>query len=191
MRSAGQRGVTLAEMLVACFFAFIVLGLAGGFLLSNLRSYGEIKRTIGMQSSLKKSLQVMTRQISNAGGWLANPRSHFVAKPDRFTFAYYDVEARYCDAPDTLVASFYVGKSGLIEEHRCDKSPVSKRVLAVAPQGGSLDLGFTYLDVNGSVTADPKKIRAVRLKIDQRLPRKGATTSIVRTQTLQVELVNL
>lgn len=187
-----QRGLTVIELAVAGTFSLLVVGLAGAFLISNLRAYSEIKRTLAMQNNLKRSLHAMTRQISNAGGWMPDPRGHFKAESGRITFAYYDVEARYCDTPDTLVASFFASNRGfLIEEHRCGKGPRKTRTLAEPPLGGSLSLRFTYLDANGSLTHDPKKIKAVRLDLDQQLARRGARTSIGRGQTIQVEMVNL
>jgi hypothetical protein len=38
---------------------------------------------IGMRLALKRSMRVMARQISSAGGWLADSRSHFHLRPGR------------------------------------------------------------------------------------------------------------
>ncbi len=194
-RSRSQAGTTLVELVVASFLCMVVVGLAAAFLISNLRSYAEIKGTLAMQNNLKHSLQAMTRQISNAGGWLPDPRGHFKPEAGRITFAYFDVEAKYCSTPDTVIASFYLAGSqrsnSLVEEHFCVKGERRLRTLAEPPVGGSLGLKFTYLDMDGSVTTDAAKMKAVRLEFDQKLPRHGATTSIARSQTLQVELVNL
>lgn len=185
-----QAGISMPELLIAAVFSIVVLGLSGYFFLSNLRRYHEIRDAVAMRVDLKRSMQAMTRQISNAGGWLSDPRSHFDAKPDRFTFAYFDVEAKYCPAPDTLKVSFYANQGGeVIEEHRCKSGAHRTRVLAAAPRGGGLDLRFTYLDAHDAVTADPAAIKALRLDLALSTNKAGGLAD--RSQSLEIKMVNL
>lgn len=190
-----QTGMSLMERLVAAVCSILIVGISGRFFLANLRGYMEIKKTVAMQVSLKKTLQVMTRQISNAGGWMPNPRSHFQAQSGRIRFAYFDVEAKYCPVPDTLVVGFYVrqaSKGGeIVEEHTCGGGAPRLRTIAEAPKGGNLNLRFSYLNADGAPTSNPAMVKAVDVAITLNSGKLGSQPQAKRAQSLQVKMVNL
>jgi Tfp pilus assembly protein PilW len=190
-----QSGLTLVELLVAVACGILMMGVAGRFFLTNLKTYMEIKKTVAMQVSVKKSLQVMTRQISNAGGWLPNPRNHFLAQYGRIQFAYFDIEKRYCDVPDTLLVSFYTSPTNrgnaVVEAHACGKHAPTTRTIAESPANGSLDLSFAYFDADGAPTMNAARIKAVKVNLALRSGMQSSLPQDFRSQSLQVNMVNL
>lgn len=189
-----QAGVSLPEVMIAVSIAFSLLILSGYVFVRQANSYSDLKKSAAVQADIKKSMQAMTRQISNSGGWLGNPRSHFVAKPDRIAFAYFDLGSRYCPSPDTVIMSFSIksrnGGDALVQEYRCGSSPWSERKLVSAPRG-DISLAFQYLDRKGALTGSASQAKAVRVSMGLRGARSGKLPPKIRYQAIQVDLVNL
>lgn len=141
----GQGGWTQIEVLLTGFLG-LTLVLSGGYLFtSQVRGYQDIKDQAKLQASLKRALQGMTRQISNAVACLPNPLDHFGPEARRLTFAYVDVRGTFCD-PDVIVILSFGTQSGaqedkVVEDIQCVGGPSESRTIATAPRGG-LDLSF-------------------------------------------------
>ncbi|MDB5102578.1 MAG: hypothetical protein JWP91_267 [Fibrobacteres bacterium] len=189
-----QRGLTLMEMLVAGFLGVLMV-VCGGYLFSSqVKGYMDIRDQARIQSDLKKAMQAITRQISNAGACMSDPRKGFAAGHQRLSFSYVDVKRKFCpDETDELTMTLY-SKAGaqedlLIQEIRCPGQPTQTRTLAKVP--GGVDLNFAYVDKGGLPTADVSRIKAVQLDLTLHTKVGPGRPSRSRKQTLQVECPNL
>lgn len=189
-----QAGMTTAELMMAAFVGLTLIGMSGFLFVRQANAYSDLKKTAAAQAAMKKILHVMTRDIASAGGWLGNPRRDFRAEPGRIRFAYFDVRGRYCGTPDTVVMSFSLARgqvaADLIQEYRCGGGRPERRVLA-SGAGNDLGLSFEYLDSLGLITPSPARMKAVRISVAKRSERAGRMPATLRTQTVQVEMVNL
>lgn len=191
---SGQAGITPLELLVAGFLG-LLLTLCGGYLFTTqIKGYTDIKDQAKIQADMKKALAVITRQISNAGACLPDPRKGFAAGKNRLSFRYVDVKGKFCGAgSDTLSMSFY-SKGGdradyLMQEVRCPGA--APRTRAVFETPGNLDLAFRYQDKAGAPTSDVARIKAVEIDLSLQT-RKGAGRPMrTRHQQLRVNCPNL
>ncbi len=194
MRAQRQSGVTPMELLIGGFLG-LLLTLCGGYLFTTqVKGYTDIRDQARIQADMKKAMAVITRQISNAGACLPNPRSGFTAGHDRLSFRYVDVKRKFCDSEaDILTMSFYTQSDNeqdyLMQEVRCPgKSPDTRAIFEVP---GGLDMVFNYQDKSGTATMDVSRIHAVELDLSLHT-RKGAGRPIrTRQQTLRVNCPNL
>lgn len=190
----GQAGMTPMELLVAGFLG-LLLTLCGGYLFTTqIKGYSDIKDQAKMQADMKKAMAVITRQISNAGACLPDPRKGFSAGKQRLSFRYVDVKRKFCaNETDTLSMSFFAqeGKREdyLMQEIRCPGMAPSTRAVFEVP--GGLDLAFQYHDKSGVATMDVSRIHAVEVDLSLH-SRKGAGRPIrMRHQVLRVNCPNL
>ena len=189
-----QSGMTPMEMLVAGFLG-LLLTLCGGYLFTTqIKGYSDIKDQAKMQADMKKAMAVITRQISNAGACLPDPRKGFAAGKTRLSFRYVDVKRKFCDSEtDTLSMSFFSQEGEredfLMQEIRCPGRPPDTRAVFEVP--GGLDLSFQYQDKAGAATSDVSRIHAVEVDLSLH-SRKGAGRPIrTRHQVLRVNCPNL
>jgi hypothetical protein len=192
--SRGQAGITPMELLVAGFLG-LLLTLCGGYLFTTqIKGYSDIRDQARIQANMKKAMAVITRQISNAGACLPDPRKGFSAGKERLSFRYVDVKRRYCaNETDTLSMSFFAssGQGGdvLMQEIRCPGIAASSR--AVFEVQGGLDLAFRYQDKSGASTSDVSRIHAVEVDLSLHT-RKGVGRPMrTRHQVLRVNCPNL
>lgn len=191
----GQAGLTAMELLVGGFLG-VLLVLCGGYLFTTqVKGYLDIRDQAKIQADLKKAMQAITRQISNAGAFMNNPRSGFAATHSKLSFQYVDVNKRFCyDAADVLSMTIY-SKAGtgtedyLIQEISCPGKGKQTRMLAKVP--GGVDLTFNYVDKGGTATMDVNKIKAVQLDLTLHTKKMAGRLSHARKQSLQVECPNL
>jgi Tfp pilus assembly protein PilV len=195
-RRGRQAGFGLIELVLAGFLAFTLLGMAGYLCKKQVQGYLDIRDQANIQAGVKKALQAMIRQISSAGGALADPLDHFSAQTGRFTFAYVDLGGNLCAPEAKTIISFYTkpGKSedALMQDIDCGTGKIQSRKLASVPTGG-LGLSFRYLDKNGITTIQPKKIKAVELdlKLQTGKAKAGVRMRKTREQIVRVQCVNL
>ena len=194
MRANGQSGVTPMELLVASCLG-LLLTICGGYLFTTqVKGYTDIRDQARIQADMKKALAVITRQVSNAGACLPNPRTGFTAGHDRISFRYVDVKMKFCDSEnDILTMTFFANQGNeqdyLIQEIRCPGKAAETRALFQVP--GGLDLTFNYQDKAGKATMDVSKIHAVELDLSLHT-RKGAGRPMrTRQQTLRINCPNL
>jgi len=191
-----QSGFGLIELVLAGFLAFTLLFTAGYLFKNQVQGYQDIRDQASMQAGVKKGLQAMIRQISSAGGALADPLDHFSAQSERFTFAYIDLGGNLCATDAKAIVTFYTktGKTedALMQDIVCAAGKVQSRKLASVPTGG-LSLSFRYLDKNGVVTAKPQLIKAVELnlKLQTGKAKAGVRMRKTREQIVRVQCVNL
>jgi hypothetical protein len=191
-----QAGFGAVELILAGFLAFTLLGIAGYLFKNQVQGYRDIRDQARIQAAVKKALQAMTRQISNAGGGLANPMADFSAKAERLTFAYLDLGGGYCAHSAKTILSFYktTGKSGdtLMQDIDCGGGNRRLRTLASVP-AGSLNLSFRYLDKTGEATMLPKQIKSIELNLNLMTgkAKAGARFQKTREQIVRVQCVNL
>jgi hypothetical protein len=189
-----QSGMTAMELLVGGFLGLLML-LCGGYLFTTqVKGYLDIREQARIQADLKKAMQAITRQISNAGAFMSNPRKSFSAGHDRLSFSYMDVKRKFCDdESDVLTMSLYSQEGGeqdfLMQEIRCPGKVTLTRTLARVP--GGLDLTFNYVDKLGVSTMDVNKIKAVQMDLTLRTSKRPGRPVRTRKQTLQVECPNL
>jgi hypothetical protein len=195
VRSRGrQAGLSSMEVLIAGFLG-VVLTICGGYLFTTqVKGYSDIKEQARIQADMKKAMQVITRQISNAGACLPDPRKGFSAGHAKLSFRYVDVKRRFCASEtDTLTMSFYAkaGSKGdyLVQEIRCPGSGAQMHTLFASP--GGLDLTFNYQDKSGAATMDVGKIHAVELDLALRTTKAGGRPVRTREQVLRVNCPNL
>lgn len=190
----GQRGFTSMEMLMAGFLGVLMLVCGGYLFTTQVRGYTDIRDQARIQADVKKAMQAITRQISNAGACLPDPRHGFSAAHDRLSFEYVDVKKRFCDDEDdvlniTLYSKPEEARDYLIQEIRCPGKPVLTRTLAEVP--GGVDLAFNYVDRHGSSTMDVSKIKAVELDLSLHTRKTAGRPVRTRTLSLQVDCPNL
>ena len=191
-----QAGFGVVELILAGFLAFTLLSMAGYLFKNQVQGYRDIRDQARIQAAVKKALQAMTRQISNAGGCLPDPMADFSAKAERFTFAYLDLGGGYCDPSAKTILSFYktTGESGdtLMQDIDCGGGKRQSRTLASVP-AGSLGLSFRYLDKTGEVTMLPTQIKSIELnlKLMTGKANAGARFRKTREQVVRVQCVNL
>jgi type II secretory pathway component PulJ len=194
MRRTGQAGLTPMEMLVAAFLG-VLLVVCGGYLFrTQVKGYTDIRDQARIQADLKKALQAITRQISNAGACMPDPRKGFSAGHDKLSFSYVDMKTRFCDDENDVLTMTLYSRPGsqedyLIQEIRCPGKSVETRTLARVP--GGVDLAFRYVDKAGAGTADVGKIKAVQLDITLQTKKMPGRPARARTQTLQIDCPNL
>lgn len=194
IRARGQSGVTPMELLIGGFLG-VLLTVCGGYLFTTqVKGYTDIRDQARIQADMKKALAVITRQVSNAGACLPNPRTGFSAGHDKLSFRYVDVKMKFCDNEnDILTMTFFANQGNeqdyLVQEIRCPGKPPETRALFQVP--GGLDLNFNYQDKAGKATMDVSKIHAVELDLSLHT-RKGAGRPMrTRQQTLRINCPNL
>ena len=191
-----QAGFGVVELVLAGFLAFTLLGIAGYLFKNQVQGYLDIRDQARVQAGVKKALQAMTRQISNAGGCLPDPMTDFSAKAERFTFAYLDLGGGHCGHSSKTIISFYktTGESGdaLMQDIDCGGGNRQSRTLASVPAGG-LSLSFRYLDKAGEVTWQPNQIKSIELNLNLTTgkAKAGARFRKTREQIVRVQCVNL
>jgi hypothetical protein len=191
-----QAGFGAVELILAGFLAFTLLGIAGYLFKNQVQGYRDIRDQARIQAAVKKALQAMTRQISNAGGCLPDPMADFSPKADRLTFAYRDLGGGHCGLSAKTIMSFYrtTGASGdtLRQDIDCGGGKRQSRTLAEAPPG-SLSLSFRYLDRDGVATTQPGQVKSVELNLNLMAgkPVAGARFRKTREQIVRVQCVNL
>ena len=193
-RPRGQSGLTPMEMLVAGFLG-VLLVVCGGYLFrTQVKGYTDIRDQARIQADLKKALQAITRQISNAGAFMPNPRKGFAAGKDKLTFSYVDMRKRFCSDEDDVLTMTLYSQTGdkedyLVQEIRCPGKPVEMRTLARIP--GGVHLSFKYVDKAGTGTSDVGKIKAVQLDLTLQTKQMPGRPVRSRKQTLQIVCPNL
>jgi Tfp pilus assembly protein PilW len=193
-RRVRQAGMTLMELIVGGFLGLLLV-LCGGYLFTTqVKGYLDIRDQTRIQADLKKAMQAVTRQISNAGACMPDPRKGFQAAPGRLSFAYVDIKGKFCDADtDTLTISIYsiegIQADRLVQEIRCPGKAAQTRTLADVP--GGMTLAFNYMDRAGVATMDVSKIKAVQMDLTLNTKKVAGRPGRTRTQSLQVELPNL
>jgi hypothetical protein len=195
VKARSQSGLSQIEVLVASALG-VLLVLIGGYLFKIMtKGYKHIGDQARQQAGMKKALQSMTREISNSGAFLDNPRRDLALLPHKFQSSYLDLKGKYCQASETVTLAFSVqpgegGGNTLIQDVRCNGRTVPRRILATSPGGLSLD--FNYMDGKGNVTANPAAVKLVELKFSMLVKSKSGNLPVMeRTQTLRVECVNL
>jgi hypothetical protein len=189
-----QGGWTQIEVLLAGFLGLTLVLSAGYLFTTQIRGYKDIKDQAKLQSSLKKALQGMTRQIANAGACLPNPLDHFGPEARKITFAYVDVRGTFCDPDVTVILSFRTQQGNredtVVEDIQCVGGPSESKTIASAPHGG-LDLSFRYLDKNGMATAIPALIKSVQLNLGLQTEKAAKMVQRTSQESIRVQLVNL
>ncbi|RMH93534.1 prepilin-type N-terminal cleavage/methylation domain-containing protein [Lysobacter pythonis] len=74
--SAGQRGFTLIELMIALVLGLVVVAAAGGIFISNRRVYGTTESINRIQENQRAAFELLVRDIREAGG---NPCLRFTA----------------------------------------------------------------------------------------------------------------
>jgi hypothetical protein len=189
-----QSGLTLFELVMSAFLT-ILLVVCGGYLFTTqIRGYKDMRNQAGTQSDLKLAMQGMTRQISNSGAFLANPRFNFAPEASRLTLAYTDLNGKLCADKSTVTMSFYSRhgskEDSLFHDIRCSDGTRLVRVLARAPAGG-LTLAFTYFDGKGLPTVNAGLVKAVQLDLSLQNRKLVGVPSRVQRQSIRVQCVNL
>lgn len=189
-----RAGLALPEVILAASFGIALILVSGILFVRQATAYADFRRTAEAQGSLRNALQAMTRQISNAGAWIGDPRKDFHADSAALQFAYFDFKAVHCPVPDTLKVRFSLARGPrsdtLKQEYWCGLSGKKERALATAPPGG-LELGFAYFDSTGAETRTEGLMKSVRISVNRHTARTGSLPLKRRGQVLQVEMVNL
>lgn len=177
-------------------FLGILLVLCGGYLFTTqVKGYLDIRDQARIQADLKKAMQAVTRQISNAGACMNDPRNGFTAAHDKLSFKYMDVKMRFCDSEADILTMTVYSKAAsaeedyLVQEISCPGKPKETRTLATVP--GGLDLVFNYVDKGGAATMDVKKIKAVQMDLTMHTKQAAGRPGRTRKQTLLVDCPNL
>jgi hypothetical protein len=193
-RHGRQAGLTAMETLVAGFLGVLLLTCGGYLFNTQIKGYKDIKDQARIQADLKKAMQAITRQISNAGACMPNPRKNLAAGHDKLSFSYVDMNTRFCDSETDVLTITLYSQAGskedyLIQEIQCPGKSMVKRTLASVP--GGVDLAFNYFDKSGSATLDVGKIKSVQMDLTLHTKKGPGLPVRSRKQILQVELPNL
>jgi prepilin-type N-terminal cleavage/methylation domain-containing protein len=156
----GAGGYSLVELLVSMAVLGLVMAGALGFLRAGVRAYGWGAARVEAQQSARVALERMEKELRQAG---YDPRGAgiapvAIAEPARVTFQR-DLDGNGVVNATRERVTFLLrpGESILRREAGGGAQPLIEGVRRFA---------LTYLDASGSVTTDPARVAAVRIRLE-------------------------